>query len=297
MNFKIDFRLFLIIKSRLLQPLWIIWYAFLKCIFQPGDVLVRVDGRTIVGYTHNDVAELFRSIPAGSNVRIDVCRGNYPLPFDPADPRTQVITTVAVAPAAVSGGAKPEATQSSVQKAPSFGARHSRTRSREVEASGQRLLVSVTRGTDGVGFTMLPARCRQHGRPELDGAPCVQDVTEPSRCGDLRRGDVLLSVDGLDVSRMIHSEVIDALKRLPLEVPVSVTVFRPGIIWTTDLWCVCFGKRNSSMHRICYQMDQVYEPPFYNVCSVCACTLQSCNYHLESKQFTVSLLSTGFIDS
>jgi atrophin-1 interacting protein 3 (BAI1-associated protein 1) len=38
---------------------------------------------------------MFQSIAPGDTVNLDVCRG-LPLPFDPNDPNTEVVTTIAV---------------------------------------------------------------------------------------------------------------------------------------------------------------------------------------------------------
>jgi len=62
-----------------------------------GDVLVRVNGRCVLGYTHQEMVSIFQSIGPGEEVHLEVCRG-YPLPFDPTDPNTEIVTTVAVAP-------------------------------------------------------------------------------------------------------------------------------------------------------------------------------------------------------
>lgn len=59
--------------------------------------MVRVNGRCVLGYTHQEMVSIFQSITAGEEVHLEVCRG-YPLPFDPADPNTEIVTTVAVAP-------------------------------------------------------------------------------------------------------------------------------------------------------------------------------------------------------
>lgn len=41
------------------------------------------------------MVSVFQAIVPGETVCLDVCRG-YPLPFDPNDPNTEVVTTVAV---------------------------------------------------------------------------------------------------------------------------------------------------------------------------------------------------------
>lgn len=63
--------------------------------FLAGDVLVYVNDKCVLGYTHHDMVSVFQSISPGETVRLEVCRG-YPLPFDPNDPNTEVVTTVAV---------------------------------------------------------------------------------------------------------------------------------------------------------------------------------------------------------
>lgn len=64
-------------------------------IFVTGDVLVYVGETCVLGYTHADVVNMFQNIDPGRTVYLEVCRG-YPLPFDPNDPNTEIVTTVAV---------------------------------------------------------------------------------------------------------------------------------------------------------------------------------------------------------
>lgn len=60
-----------------------------------GDVLVYVNNTCVLGFTHNEMVNVFKSIGSGETVTLEVCRG-YPLPFDPNDPNTEVVTTIAV---------------------------------------------------------------------------------------------------------------------------------------------------------------------------------------------------------
>lgn len=60
-----------------------------------GDVLVYVNNKCVLGFTHHDMVTVFQSIVPGETVEVEVCRG-YPLPFDPNDPNTKVVTTMAV---------------------------------------------------------------------------------------------------------------------------------------------------------------------------------------------------------
>lgn len=69
--------------------------AWLDGKLKTGDVLVYVNGTCVLGFTHHDMVTMFQSIGPGEVVGLDVCRG-YPLPFDPDDPNTEIVTTVAV---------------------------------------------------------------------------------------------------------------------------------------------------------------------------------------------------------
>lgn len=76
------------------------WFGNLKLLtlctsISPGDVLVYVGDTCVLGYTHADMVNMFQNIDPGRTVYLEVCRG-YPLPFDPNDPNTEIVTTVAV---------------------------------------------------------------------------------------------------------------------------------------------------------------------------------------------------------
>ncbi|XP_062397307.1 membrane-associated guanylate kinase, WW and PDZ domain-containing protein 1-like isoform X6 [Sardina pilchardus] len=62
---------------------------------ETGDVIVSVNDTIVLGYTHAQVVKIFQSIPIGSMVELELCRG-YPLPFDPDDPNTSLVTSVAI---------------------------------------------------------------------------------------------------------------------------------------------------------------------------------------------------------
>jgi atrophin-1 interacting protein 3 (BAI1-associated protein 1) len=60
-----------------------------------GDILVFVNNICVLGFTHHEMVNIFQSILPGEEVHLDVCRG-YKLPFDPTDPNTEIVTTIAV---------------------------------------------------------------------------------------------------------------------------------------------------------------------------------------------------------
>ncbi|XP_032827568.2 membrane-associated guanylate kinase, WW and PDZ domain-containing protein 1-like isoform X2 [Petromyzon marinus] len=62
---------------------------------ETGDVIVSVNSTCVLGYTHAEVVKIFQAIPIGQQVGLQLCRG-YPLPFDPDDPSTTLVTSVAI---------------------------------------------------------------------------------------------------------------------------------------------------------------------------------------------------------
>lgn len=64
-------------------------------LLRQGDVLVYVNNECVLGYTHQDVVEIFQAIPVGQCVELTVCRG-YPLSIDPNDPNIEIMPLAAI---------------------------------------------------------------------------------------------------------------------------------------------------------------------------------------------------------
>ena len=79
-----------------------------------------VNDTCVLGFTHHDMVTMFQSISAGEVVQLEVCRG-YPLPFDPDDPNTEIVTTVAVTSPDQNDWANELERQRSSSVAPGFG--------------------------------------------------------------------------------------------------------------------------------------------------------------------------------
>jgi len=58
--------------------------AWTNGVLAPGDLLVRVNGRVMLGASQDDACAVFKAIPVGEPVDIQVCRG-YPLLIDPSN--------------------------------------------------------------------------------------------------------------------------------------------------------------------------------------------------------------------
>ncbi|XP_057379722.1 membrane-associated guanylate kinase, WW and PDZ domain-containing protein 1-like isoform X1 [Daphnia carinata] len=200
---------------------------------QTGDVLVYVMDQCVLGYTHHDMVNMFQSIAPGQAVALEVCRG-YPLPFDPNDPNTEIVTTVAVAQQ--DGGNKPsrpgsadllmqgsEHHQDNNDMAHRFDGDeygdggvngNPSSASNKVEF----LTVQITKGAMGFGFTIADSAYGQK----------VKTILDRPRCKNLQEGDILVDINGINMRHMSHGEVVQVLKDCAWGREASITVQRGG---------------------------------------------------------------------
>jgi len=189
------------------------------CLFV-GDVLVYVDNECVLGYSHRDVINLFQSIPVGETVKIEVCRG-YPLPFDPEDPNTEVITTVAVtAPVDLTPTSNvpplPVGWHSPASKLSAVG--RGTDENANSDTSPTLLTVDVVRGPMGFGFTIADSI---HGQR-------VKQLLDRPRCRGLMEGDLIVEINGRIVRDFKHASVVEILQKCPIGSAASFVIQRGG---------------------------------------------------------------------
>lgn len=205
--------------------------AWLDGQLQMGDVIVFVNDICVLGYTHNQIVHLFQSISVGSMVSLELCRG-YPLPFDPNDPNTEVVTTIAVdshlQPVA------PEKCFANLDTNYNFldGDDISRDETNTLETTDDiddllkginnltlgkvEVRVSIIKGNLGFGFTIADSACGQR----------VKKILDRQRCKDLMEGDILLEINGIPLQTMSHDEVVQVLKNCPHNSEATICVQR-----------------------------------------------------------------------
>ncbi|CAD7012274.1 unnamed protein product [Ceratitis capitata] len=219
--------------------------AWLDGQLQTGDVLVYVNDTCVLGFTHHEMVNIFQSILPGETATLEVCRG-YALPFDPNDPNTEVVTTIAVDGVSVaatdkqrrmlldlhmdgnynfldiSGGGGGD----SASKAHT----HNHMRAQQSPATGglndgfilmkkpelQVLTFTIVKGAMGFGFTIADSAYGQKVKKILDYNCCTQ----------LQEGDVLLEINGIDVRQQSHLEVVQILKDCSKTEPTHVKIQR-----------------------------------------------------------------------
>uniref|UniRef100_A0A7N6BQF4 Membrane associated guanylate kinase, WW and PDZ domain containing 1b n=1 Tax=Anabas testudineus TaxID=64144 RepID=A0A7N6BQF4_ANATE len=222
---------------------------------ETGDVIVSVNDTCVLGYTHAQVVKIFQSIPIGSMVNLELCRG-YPLPFDPDDPNTSLVTSVAILdskePIIVNGQEVPNSYDSPSSHgsqnnnngstnggAPLNGLPRPHSPSAEVASDTSSQLsypsdvvtlassiatqpelitVHMEKGDKGFGFTIADS--------PGGGGQRVKQIVDYPRCRGLKEGDIIVEVNKRNVQSMSHNQVVDLLSKCPKGSEVTMLVQR-----------------------------------------------------------------------
>uniref|UniRef100_A0A3B4ZFZ3 Membrane-associated guanylate kinase, WW and PDZ domain-containing protein 1 n=1 Tax=Stegastes partitus TaxID=144197 RepID=A0A3B4ZFZ3_9TELE len=199
------------------------------------------------------------SIPIGSMVDLALCRG-YPLPFDPDDPNTSLVTSVAILdkePIIVNG--QETFDSPSNQAGPINGMREPRPHSpsAEVASNGSHsyssdvvtlassiatqpelITIHMEKGDKGFGFTIADSL--------TGGGQRVKQIVDYPRCRGLKEGDILMEVNKRNVQNMSHNQVVDLLSKCPRGSEVTMLVQREPKM---DLERK--DSQSSSQHSVC----------------------------------------------
>ncbi|KAI3369814.1 hypothetical protein L3Q82_024637 [Scortum barcoo] len=217
-----------------------------------GDVIVEINGMSVLGKTHPEVVQMFQSIPINQYVDMVLCRG-YPLPPDvdldsddplpppPPPPTTQpqpamhggeVVTAVPLIngqPLLVKGDVLHGSSQelhyvtTDASGRPVVAALPNGRQGEWGEATAGMLqpeLVSVplVKGPGGFGFAIADCPLGQK----------VKMILDAQWCRGLQKGDVIKEINRQNVQTLSHAQVVDILKDLPVGSEVNVLVLRGG---------------------------------------------------------------------
>lgn len=203
--------------------------AWLDGQLQTGDVIVYVNETCVLGYTHNQIVRLFQSISVGSTVQLEVCRG-YPLPFDPNDPNTEVVTTIAVDAhlQPISNDKRLLDTNYNFLDGDDNISRGEEN----IDVSDDiddllkgintmtlgkvEVRVRIVKGNLGFGFTIADSACGQR----------VKKILDRQRCKNLMEGDILLEINEISLQNMSHDDVVQVLKNCPYNSEATICVQR-----------------------------------------------------------------------
>ncbi|KAJ8369727.1 hypothetical protein SKAU_G00097550 [Synaphobranchus kaupii] len=210
---------------------------------ETGDVIVSVNETCVLGYTHAQVVKIFQSIPIGSMVDLELCRG-YPLPFDPDDPNTSLVTSVAIMdkePIIVNGqesynspsghggsrvtsGNGSNGAREPCPYSPSSLAKVGHepsdvvTLASSIVTQPELITVHMEKGDKGFGFTIADS--------PTGGGQRVKQIVDYPRCRGLKEGDILVEVNKRNVQSMTHNQVVDLLSKCTKGSEVTMLVQR-----------------------------------------------------------------------
>lgn len=181
-----------------------------------GDILVFVNHICVLGFTHHEMVNIFQSIMPGEEVHLDVCRG-YKLPFDPNDPNTEIVTTIAV------NGINDDVDKNrlfmdilndnynflDMSNADTDNMSYKNQSGASVKNSFEAPEIHdiiIVKGDQGFGFTIAESN--------LWGQK-VKKILDRQCCKDLMEGDILLSINNINIKNLTHNEVVQVLKECP----------------------------------------------------------------------------------
>lgn len=185
---------------------------------------------SLQGWTHQDVVTLFQSMSIGDVVHIEVVRG-YPMPYDPDDPNTEIVTTSAVnkAPphshhlnhssATLTPGGGNDGGVSPLRPASATSGSNSHHPQPPLPPP-EIIVVDITKGNMGFGFTIADSIYGQK----------VKQILDRTRCQNLNEGDILLGINETNVKDADHNGVVNALKECPVGVPTTIAVLRGAAV-------------------------------------------------------------------
>uniref|UniRef100_A0A8C2UJ88 Membrane-associated guanylate kinase, WW and PDZ domain-containing protein 1 n=1 Tax=Chinchilla lanigera TaxID=34839 RepID=A0A8C2UJ88_CHILA len=229
---------------------------------ETGDVIVSVNDTCVLGHTHAQVVKIFQSIPIGASVDLELCRG-YPLPFDPDDPNTSLVTSVAILdkePIIVNGQETYDSPASHSSKTgkvssvkdarPSSPADVTSNSSHgypndtvslasSIATQPELITVHIVKGPMGFGFTIADS--------PGGGGQRVKQIVDSPRCRGLKEGDLIVEVNKKNVQALTHNQVVDMLIECPKGSEVTLLVQRGG---TEGFLALCrFDPKSQPLER------------------------------------------------
>lgn len=210
-----------------------------------GDVIMRLNGRSVMSWSHGDIIRFLQQTRVGEIVELDLLRG-YPLPFDSTDPAIKKVGSYSKSV----NGDDLKRTASST----SLGSRHNTGYNSDGESirrdgnnrlgaatpvafrSGvpQYAVIPVVRGPNGFGFTIADSRYGQR----------VKEIIDRNRCQGLSEGDVIIRINSTVVHNLDHAEVVEKLKACPKGQATNFQVQRSGVLTVVKDMPAAMAKRN-----------------------------------------------------
>ncbi|CAF4670871.1 unnamed protein product, partial [Rotaria socialis] len=159
---------------------------------QRGDILVYINDAYVLGYSHTDLAKIFKSLSVGDTIDLTVCRG-YPLTVNLNDPQIDLVSL------------------NGVHHLPNGGYREY-----QPENHSNIYTIKLQKGNQGFGFTIADSPVGQR----------VKSIVDKQRCQNLCESDLLLSINEQDLSGKLHAAIVDILNKCPKDMETTFVVRR-----------------------------------------------------------------------
>lgn len=207
-------------------------------------MIVSVNDTIVLGYTHAQVVKIFQSIPIGLAVQLELCRG-YPLPFDPDDPNTSLVTSVAIldkepiivngqeafdppllgpCSSRTTGTTSPYSpTMEEIMIMPEYYESDKVYLASSIATQPELITVHMKKGEKGFGFTIADYI--------TGGGQKVKQIVDYLHCRGLKEGDILVEVNKRNVQNMSHNQVVDLLTNCLKGSEVTMLVQRGKQKW------------------------------------------------------------------
>ncbi|KAI7811959.1 putative membrane-associated guanylate kinase, partial [Triplophysa rosa] len=231
-----------------------------------GDVIVYINDICVLGTTHADVVKLFQSVPIGQSVTLVLCRGYpLPYdPGDPSASSSMPPLGLVDHPLLLNGrnnyenymeymsltgrlipehgdglgplphpgdthldGSQPPSLNTpgpppddSVSMASSSGA------TAGAQVAPELLSLTITKGTEGFGFTIADSPTGQR----------VKQVLEPQGCPGLCEGDLMVEINQKGLQGLNHTQVVQLLKDCPVGTEATLVIQRAATAGLFTSW-------------------------------------------------------------
>ncbi|XP_063064665.1 membrane-associated guanylate kinase, WW and PDZ domain-containing protein 3a isoform X2 [Engraulis encrasicolus] len=220
----------------------------------PGDVIVEVDGHSVLGKTHAEVVQLFQAVPVGQQTDLLLCRG-YPLPEDSGSSQDDSASAggggvggvgIAEGIPILVPGVDGQLMPANALVSP-------------MEPDGtllqpQLVEVALQKGPGGFGFAIADSPLGQK----------VKMILDAQSCRGLFKGDVIKEINRRNVQTLSHTQVVDLLKDLPIGGATTLLVLRGGHtspIKSLKPSAMATHSKHERQERLEKQQDMSTTPP------------------------------------
>lgn len=187
--------------------------AYMNGSIRPGDILISAVGVSVTGLQHTDIARLFSTFAVGDQVRLTFARSNYIL-NDNLEPDEYLFSNGTNGDLAIAVNPNNYQLHQNIPLAQN-------PNMIPVNHEFEFIQVTLKRGDQGFGFTISEPKASN----SIAGQR-VRKIQNHDICSNLKEGDILIDLNGEDISEMAHKDVVERLKKCPPGEDVTLTVKR-----------------------------------------------------------------------